>query len=75
MEEKTERLSFGMAVDRAVAWLVVTLLGWLCYSTMALREQMARMIERSESRDVVIAQIQNRLDKHLDEDVRYGKSK
>ena len=42
---------------------------------MALREQMARMIERSEARDVVIAQIQNRLDKHLDEDMRYGKSK
>ena len=75
MQENSERLSFGTAVDRAVAWLVVSLLGWLCYSTMALREQMARMIERSEARDVVIAQIQNRLDKHLDEDVRYGKSK
>lgn len=75
MQENSERLSFGTAIDRAVAWLVVSLLGWLCYSTMALREQMARMIERSEARDVVIAQIQNRLDKHLDEDVRYGKSK
>ena len=75
MQENSERLSFGTAVDRAVAWLVVSLLGWLCYSTMALREQMARMIERSEARDVVISQIQNRLDKHLDEDVRYGKSK
>lgn len=73
MQENSERLSFGMAIDRAIAWLVVSLLAWLCYSTMALREQMAMMIAKSESRDVVIAQIQNRLDKHLDEDVKRGK--
>ena len=72
MQENSERLSFGVAVDRAVAWLVVTLLAWLCYSTMALREQMAMMIAKSEARDAVIAQIQERVNKHLDE-AKHGK--
>lgn len=75
MSENSDRMSFGSAVDRAVAWLVVTLLAWLCYSTMALREQMAMMIAKAETRDAIIAQLQSRLDKHLDEDVRNGKAK
>lgn len=73
MQENTERLSFGAAIDRAIAWLVVSLLAWLCYSTMALREQMAVMIARSESRDAVIAQIQDRLNRHLDEEMKRDK--
>lgn len=67
-EEK--RLNFEIAVDRALAWMVVALLSWLCYSTMALREQMAVMIARSEARDVALGALQSRFDQHVDEDAR-----
>ncbi len=67
-EEK--RLNFGVAVDRAIAWMVVGLLTWLCYSTMALREQMAVMIARSEARDSILSVLQTRLDAHVDEDAK-----
>lgn len=70
-EEK--RLNFGIAVDRALAWMVVALLSWLCYSTMALREQMAVMIARSEARDVALTSLQSRFDQHVDEDARRAK--
>jgi hypothetical protein len=68
-----ERLNFGVAVDRAIAWMVVGLLSWLCYSTMALREQMAVTIARSEARDSVLSALQARLDQHVDEDAKRWK--
>jgi len=40
-------LTFPIAMDRIVMWLSAGLLGWLCYSTMTMREQMVAMNERS----------------------------
>jgi hypothetical protein len=42
-------LTFPMAMDRIVMWLIAGLTAWLCYSTMTMREQMVVMFERSDN--------------------------
>lgn len=42
-------LTFPIAMDRVVMWLIAGLVAWLCYSTMTLREQMMVVIERSDN--------------------------
>ena len=39
-------LTFPIAMDRIVMWLIAGLVAWLCVSTMSLRENMAVVIER-----------------------------
>lgn len=45
--EDRRELTFPIAMDRIVMWLIAGLTAWLCYSTMSLREQMATSLERS----------------------------
>jgi hypothetical protein len=42
-------LTFPIAMDRIIMWLIAGLVSWLCYSTMTMREQMVVMIERSDN--------------------------
>jgi hypothetical protein len=42
-------LTFPIAMDRVVMWLIAGLVAWLCVSTMGLREQMAVVMERGEN--------------------------
>jgi len=35
-------------LNQVIPWLIMALMSWVGYSTMALREQMAVMIERSD---------------------------
>lgn len=49
IQAQAQGMTFPNAMDRIVTWLVAGLVSWLCISNMALREQMAVMIERSDS--------------------------
>lgn len=42
-------LTFPIAMDRALMWLLAGLMTWLCYSTMNMREQMTLVLERSDT--------------------------
>ncbi len=42
-------LTFPIAMDRIVMWLSAGLIGWLCYSSMTMREQLVVMVERSSN--------------------------
>lgn len=39
-------LTFPVAMDRLLVWLIAALVSWLCVSTLSLREQMAVLLER-----------------------------
>ena len=47
-------LSFPVAMDRALTWMIAGLVSWLCYSTMTLREQTALLVQsQAVNKDMV----------------------
>ena len=49
MHAERRELTFSEAMNRALMWMIASLVSWLCYSTMNMQKQMAVMIERSDN--------------------------
>lgn len=62
--QSEDRLTFGKGLDRVVVYLIAGLTAWLCVSTMALREQMAAMLERDAATKRIIENVQANVDRH-----------
>ena len=48
-------------MDRVIMWALTGLMGWLCFSHVQLREQVATMMERSDSTRAQLADMRTEL--------------